>query len=331
MAESSRPANRERSRLLFGAKLLVGLALFAWLFIWQDNGRKIYLIFADIDPSYLAILFLMVFGLNLVSCLKWQLFLREYGVRVSVFRLLALYCIGKFFNNFFPSTVGGDIARSYILGREIQSQERSFVSVILERLTGFIALVILAFLFALLNTNLLGQPLIAISFGVVAVAGIAVSMLVVFPGVLDYLAVFLQKMPFLNTVVRKLRLLGHEFNFFRGRSGLLAKALGYSFIFHFMTIVQVYLACLTVNFAPRFLDIALITPIVLMVTSVPLSPNKLGVWEWAFGVFLFQAGGEVPEGVAVALIIRGLGLVVSAMGGVLLISERGHNGRRTSG
>ena len=61
--------------------------------------------------------------------------LRERGVGLPFSRLFVLYLIGKFFNNFMPSMVGGDITRILLLGRQIGSQSRSAASVILERFT----------------------------------------------------------------------------------------------------------------------------------------------------------------------------------------------------
>jgi uncharacterized protein (TIRG00374 family) len=320
LATVSPEKQKKDSSPLFLVKLLVGLSLIGLLF-WQVDLTSIFQLFSKINIKFIALLVLMAFALNLVSCLKWKLFLQEYGNTISVFRLLSLYFIGKFFNNFFPSTVGGDIARSYILGKQIQSKRRSFASVILERLTGFIALNILAFIFALMNIQLLKVPVIAISFSVVGGSTIVLAVVLLFPQLLDTAFNAMPKIPLLVSAMNKFRILLQELAFFKGKYMLLAKSMGYSFIFHSMTIVQVYLVCRAIGFFPDFLDIALITPIILAITALPLTPNKLGIWEWAFGVFLVQAGGEMVEGVTVALVLRGLGLSISVIGGILLIFE----------
>jgi len=313
---------KKRISPFFVLKFLIGSILFIWLFVWQDNGAKIVELFTQINPGYLVPLFVLVFLGNFVSCLKWQLFVKEYGNTISIFRLLALYCIGKFLDNFFPSTLGGDITRSYLLGEQIHSHGRSFASVALERLTGLLAMIILALVFALLNQKLLKEPIFLVSFAFIGAGGCLLVILLMYPSLIEKIVRILGTVPLLNTFLVKIRVIIQEMKFFKKKTSLLAKSMVYSFSFHCITILLVYTACRTIGFYPAFLDVALITPVVLLITSIPLTPNKLGVWEWAFGVFLLQAGGEIAEGVAVALLIRGLGLTVSFIGGVLLLVEK---------
>ena len=308
--------------VFFIFKLIIGIALIIFLFLWQGNGEKVLNLFQNIKAEFLIILLVMVFLLNLVSCLKWQLFLREYGIHVGIIRLISLYCMGKFFNNFFPSTVGGDLARSYILGRQIQSFGKSLVSVLLERFTGFIALSIIAVLFALINTQILKEPLVSTSLIFSIAIGCVTTITIFFPKRALKFLIFFKSFLIFDKVFSRFKAILTEIDDLNRKKALFLSSMGYSFIFHLMTIIQVYIACLTIGFYPNILDIAVITPIILMISSIPLSPNKIGIWEWAFGLFFIKAGGEMAEGVAVALVIRGLGLLVSAIGGCLLLVEK---------
>ncbi len=58
--------------------------------------------------------------------------------------LLGAYLAGQFANNFLPTTVGGDALRIAQLGRRIGSYSQASASVFVERLTGFLALSLLA-------------------------------------------------------------------------------------------------------------------------------------------------------------------------------------------
>ena len=59
----------------------------------------------------------------------------------------------------------------------------------------------------------------------------------------------------------------------------------------------------------------------MVLESLPLTPNSLGVWEWAFSVYLIPAGAELEQGLAVALLLRAKTLVLSLAGGVLYLAE----------
>lgn len=315
--------HRQFRRTLTILKFLFGISLLLGLFIWKDNGRKILHLFLNFQYQYLVMLFCMGTILIWVSCLKWNLVLKEHSINISILRLMGLYCIGQYFNNFLPSMIGGDVARSYLLGRQIKSQSRSLASVFLERFTGLVALVLFAIAFSLINFDLLLQPIIAFSLGFVIIAAAIFIILLFFAAKpIDALSNRLKGKSIATKLFLKLNHVFGEITFFKTRYKLLSKLMSYSLIFHFLTSVNVYFVCLSINFRPSFLDIAVLTPIILLITSIPISPNNLGLWEWAFGFFLVEAGAALPEGIAVALTLRAIGLVQSIIGGVLLLFEK---------
>ena len=160
-------------------KLLLGFALLAGLLMWEGNAQRLWTLFRSMRPGDVLVLFVVGLVMNWISCLKWMVFLKERGTSVSLFRLLNLYFIGKFFNNFMPSMVGGDLMRTYLLGRtQDEFQSQSFASVFMERLTGLIALILLVICFSLADPDLLSEPKIGIAVVAVSLA------LVLFIGVL---------------------------------------------------------------------------------------------------------------------------------------------------
>ena len=79
----------------------------------------------------------------IVSALKWGILLRAQGVSVSVFRLFCYYTCGLFFNNFLPSSIGGDGARAILAGQESGSVSGAAASVVMERIIATVTLSLL--------------------------------------------------------------------------------------------------------------------------------------------------------------------------------------------
>ena len=163
-----------KKNIVFIGKLLIGLGLIAALLLIDDNWRKVLVIAGDMRPLYLIPFFAITLFLTGVSCIKWRLFLTERDVNVPLHRLMSMYFIGTFFNNFFPSSFGGDVVRSSLLGDNIGSQGRALASVFLERFTGFIAMVslaIFAFIFSpfLHDEKLIFWSILIMSSGTVGV------------------------------------------------------------------------------------------------------------------------------------------------------------------
>ena len=111
-----------RRRLWLVVRLAVTFALIGFVIhqagLLEPSGRAEFVeTIRGVDPFYLALSFLVSVVMNLVSSYKWQVLLVSKRIFVSLYRLFALYYIGKFFNLFLPTGMGGDVARVYELGR----------------------------------------------------------------------------------------------------------------------------------------------------------------------------------------------------------------------
>lgn len=311
-----------RQRLLFLGRLALGVSLLTALLIWNDNGRKVLNAFVQAQPLYLIPFFCITYPLLGASCMKWGLFLTERGVVIPFHRLLSLYLIGSFFNNFLPSMIGGDLVRAYVLGRQIDSHAHSLASIFLERITGMIALVTLAVTFYLCDPQLREEPVISVSIVIIGSGCIGLLTVLWKPQLASWLLRPVAAHPYIKQILPKLVQFHEYVMYFKDKPLLVGKAMAYSFAFHFLTGVNVYIACLVLNIPFSFLSAIALTPIILLVSSVPLSINGLGVWEWAFSVYMAQAGAQIDEGLAVALLIRAKVMLVSVVGGVLFLAER---------
>jgi uncharacterized membrane protein YbhN (UPF0104 family) len=307
MAEAK--TKNKLNRLIFTLKLIFGCGLLAALLIWNNNVGHLMKIFRSIQPEFIILLFVVGIALNWISCLKWKLFIDKQGFKVTIYRLLGLYFIGKFFSNFIPSMVGGDLTRTYLLGRQINSQSKSFASVFLERFTGLIALIVLALTFAITNPQILKEPKIGVSIALVSVAFIIFTILLLNPKGIDWISSKLDFVPFLPSVMSNFKTVQKEILYFTDKYRLLSGAMLYS-----------------IKFYPAFLDIAVITPIILLLNTIPVSPNNIGWWEWTFSFLLVEAGTGSAEGLAVALILRGMTLIFSLAGGVFFLLQKHNKG-----
>ena len=48
-----------------------------------------------------------------ITAFRWQTLLKTQGIRLSVLSLASSTLIGVFFNNFLPTSIGGDVYRAY--------------------------------------------------------------------------------------------------------------------------------------------------------------------------------------------------------------------------
>lgn len=91
---------------------------------------------AQIDLRYLVLAFVMQSGGIVLSALKWRRFLSAELGPLPLGALVRFYLIGSFFNNFLPSSVGGDVVRAWQTARAYGARGAVVRSILLERLTG---------------------------------------------------------------------------------------------------------------------------------------------------------------------------------------------------
>ncbi len=311
---------RRKKSILFGVKLAIGLLLLAFLVVNDGNAKKLVEVFAGVRLIYL-VPFLAWSGLIIgISCLKWRLFI-QHERSLPFSRLFLMYLIGMFFNNFLPSSFGGDAVRSYLLGQQVGSGSQALASVFLERLTGFLAMVSLALLAFLLTPAL--QEDVLVQWTVLGIAGLTGGIVLALwrPG---WIQQGLMRISAGSRVARwgaKLERFHACIQSFRHQPRVLMMAMAYSYGFYVLGVVNVYLAGQLLGIRCDLGQLFVVVPIVMLIAALPLTPNGLGVWEWAFSVYLTAAGTFPEQGLAIALVIRGKALLISLLGGALFLLD----------
>ncbi|MCX6338631.1 MAG: lysylphosphatidylglycerol synthase transmembrane domain-containing protein [Candidatus Aureabacteria bacterium] len=295
-------------------RLITGIVLMAFV-IWWVGLEKVGAAFSRIRLAWvIPILVTAYLGIAL-SCLRWKALLAARGINVSVHPLTFYYTIGYFFSSFLPSMFGGDLVRSYIFGKKIKSQLESFASVFMERLTGLAGLVGVAFVASVIN------------YATLAEAGLALFMSAVFAGFIIFLILLFNKplVDYLGGRVKWKRLAKWRERFaafhdaiysFRSRKKTVVIALAYSVLFQLLTSVNTYIVCLALGLQVRLLDIMIVVPLILLICTLPLTPNSMGVWEASFAFFFSRLGVPEAGALSIGLVLRAKNILVALLGGV---------------
>ncbi len=291
------------------------------LLIRKLDWREVRMAVARIEALPVLGLLGLSYALIWTSCRKWRLFLRARGQAVPMGSLLRLYVVGYFFNTFLPGNVGGDVVRSYSLGRSLNNQADAFGTVFLERFTGFIALIGLGVAAGLARPALRGTPYLGAFLAAMAALFAGMVAVLVFAPLQRFAMRILERFPEQGVPKKLKRFLQVVFHF-RDRPDILGRAMLWSVAFHALTIVNVQVACRAFGETPRLLDLAAAVPMVLLVSSVPVSLAALGILEGAYVFFLSRIGVPAPAAMAVALLLRAKTLLLALLGGLLFAVRR---------
>ena len=125
-----------------GLQIAVTLVLVALLL--QEFEWKLFIRYmTSMSLGFYAASFLVVLvGQCLYAC-RWWFVLREVGIKASLPETFQQHLVGTFFNNFLPSTVGGDWSKVYYLGQR-KGYLDVLASVVGDRVVGLYTVVTLA-------------------------------------------------------------------------------------------------------------------------------------------------------------------------------------------
>ncbi len=312
MAFSAPVPARRRSAWMRWGRLLVSAALLAVL-VTKINGQELFPPHHSL-PGAIAFfcggLVVMAASFVLASW-RWQRVLAVYDVHVPLRTLLKHYLAGQFIGNALPSTVGGDVLRVSRGSRDIGSSEIAFASVVLERLTGFVALPVLTFLGFLVRPSLfsLGRSWIAVAIGVGTLVILGVILLLAgsprLAGRFKDHANWMRYIGIVHVGVDRLR------RDRRGARATLFAALAYQL----SVVIAVYCAVHTVGLVkiPNAAVLAFV-PAVAMVQVLPISVGGIGVREGTLALLLHPLGVPTGQAVAVGLLWYMMTLLVSLAG-----------------
>lgn len=281
------------------------------------EATKARLLEVDLDMVLLAAAILLVQAA--VCVMRWGAVLDAIREPLGFIKALKLFLIGSFFSQALPSSVGGDAVRVYKAYHGGLSLSGAVNGVMLERAAAVVVIVpLVAALMPFFLTRVDDQAgtwilSTLVPFAVVAVFGLALLM------VLDRLPERLMHwrvirgMTYLATDTRRLFLAPRH----------AARALGWAAIGHANLALAIMVLARGLDIDVTWIECLVLMPLVLLVTTVPVSIGGWGVREGAM-VAALGLVGTPAEGAFAVSILFGLTLVLVGLpGGALWLGNRG--------
>lgn len=296
-------------------KIVVSIALLTLLLVnvqWSD----IWLQISSMNVTWVLITFtIMVTGLP-ISAWKWGKALEIHRLEYTFGFLQKILCISVFFNNFLPSSVGGDLYRVVRTMPKEGRKSQALSALLLDRLLGLGILLILGYAGGLANllnggTEIASYYILICSLG----GGILLVLVLLFrSGLLLGLREKLLHMKKLDPVVENARYICN------GGKALLAVVV-ISLLYQLLAISTVYTLFVSIDTTIGFWNCALITTVSGLVALLPISINGIGVVEGSFVFVATQFGVELNHAVIVALALRAMTIPLSAACGLVYLYE----------
>ena len=311
----------------FLLRFVVSLAALAGLLyaLRGKFGEALLILKGGIHWGWFSLAILAYFAALALISWRLQLVFRVQGVKVNFPQSFYLSFLGHFFTLFFPSALGGDIAKGYFAYQYSGKKLGSLTGVVLDRLLGFVTVVVIALTAFGIYSRGLDAPFVKhLLYGAL--------------GLLIFGAVFFAS----RRVARKFLI----FSFLVPSADWRQKL---SDLYHAIRNLQhhkkIFLSCLVISFAAQFIFFGdafflsqslgagvslwpffVLVPLVAFVSLAP-SLSGLGVREAGF-VFFFKSFMPAEKAFAMSLLYDIIFYGVSLLAG-LVFAFRGGLGKKT--
>lgn len=301
-----------RRRLVFAGQLLLGLLLIGTL-AWFANVRAVGALLCRTHPGWLACVFLLMLSAYAARCLVHQRIAAVDG-HVPLWRLFLATMVGNFFSNLLPAQIGGDIVRGVYLFEYFPSRSRTYASLIVLRTLGGIGSLIVA----LASAAWLVPPTR------IAVVAIACALTA---GAWWFFRLALRPMTAKDLVEHGLtgrlrgiaRRLVHAVLSYRRHKAMLGGALAASCGITLISVAMYLVAAQALGVSMNWRQALFTGSATQLSALVPGTPGGLGIGEGTFVIAAKEMGVAAGQALAVSLLIRGVAIIISLLGGLLYL------------
>lgn len=288
------------------------------LLLRQVDKRSLLDIVRHADKYILGLAFAVFSSGYLLALYRWEMLLKAVGIRIPFRRVAVSFCGGVFFNVFLPSTIGGDLVRSIDLSAYTKKPKEVVATVILDRLSGYVGLVIVALLALLFGGSLVSDRAVLTSLAVI-VGILVIALLVLFNNFLfSRVNRFLQASR-AGGIREILGDLHHEIYIFRQHRSAIMMNLFLSILIQAVSPLAFYITALSLGIKVNIAYFFIFIPLISAITLLPISIGGLGVREYTAKLFFAKVGILANSAFAISLLNSIFILVCAAAGGIVYI------------
>ena len=306
--------------ILLTLRIAISVSLIAFLVKTQlkDFQSVIEILRSSNKILLLLSLSTHIFGVW-ITAFRWKTLLNTQKVRLGTSTLSVTVLIGLFFNNILPTSIGGDVFRTYDASKKAKIPLSTSASVIVvERLTGVVsaATYLIAALF--LGFTAIGNQPVIIPIVIFFIISLIIAFLIINPSVLRLGKLF-NRFSFLRRLREKLSNTYNTLSSFKKYKVVLVKVLIYSFLLQFSVILNYWLAARALGIDLSLTAFIFIVPVVAIIAMIPISIGGIGPRENSL-VFIMVAMGITNEKAALcSLLILFMFILVGIVGGIVYI------------
>ena len=281
-------------------------------FLHSKLAESLLILRSDVSWSFFALGFISFALAVVLQTFRLQMVFRVQGIRVNYHETLYLNFVGLFFNLFFPSAVGGDVAKVYYATKHSKKKMESTTGVILDRMLGFASIILMAVLAVFFFSKTLNDSRLN-------------QMVYLFLLVLLFFILFFASRRFAKSFRGLMAMIPSKkwrerfaamyeaIYDYKNHKGVLALSILLSFLGQALFVTAYYFVALSLKIRLPIWLFFILVPVITIVSMAP-SLGGLGVRE-AGAIYLFKRFVPTERALALSLLLDLVIYAFSFMGG----------------
>ena len=311
---------KNKKVILLIARIAISVSLIVYLISTRLNDFSSIIEILKSSNKLLLLLSLSTHALGTyITAVRWKALLNTQKVKLSTATLSVTVLIGSFFNNFLPTSIGGDVFRTYDASKKGKIPLSTSASVILvERFSGVVGAATYAIIALFLGFTAIGHRSVIIPIIIFFVVTVILAFLIINPS-LFRLGKISNKFKFIRKLKEKLSNVYNTLISFKKYKKELIVVLIFSFLLQFTVILNWWLAAMALEIHLTLTAFIFIVPVVATIAMVPISIGGIGLRENSL-VFIMVTMGITNEKAALcSLLILLMIILMGIIGGIIYI------------
>jgi uncharacterized protein (TIRG00374 family) len=313
---------RATSRTLRAALGLGSVALLVWL---VDPAQTLAVL-RESDPVYIVASLVLMAIVLVLRAHRWWTISRDIGLPMPFMLLLELTAVSNFFNLFLPGSVGGDAYRAYRVAQVSDRRLRSLAGVVIERLTGLVALMAVCVVAMVWSYKLLPfHPGLMIGFCFLVVAGLVTGFWAAARARRLYgrFKGWIPDMVARRVPPEKWEVILEVVEDVVRRKRVFATGLMTGLVLQVVVIATYYTTSLALQTDIPLRYFYVFFPLIELASMIPITVNGLGLKEGLVVMSLRYAAVTPAASMGLAILNRLLAAVIALVGGAIWLVRRG--------
>ncbi|MBF0570729.1 MAG: flippase-like domain-containing protein [Candidatus Omnitrophica bacterium] len=293
----------------------LSFALLAWIFITIDY-KHIWQAVKGSDMRYMSAAGFIFFMINFLLIWRWRILMKAVGLKAGSLSSMRWFFIGLFCNLAPISSVGSDVIRGLGLAQEVGHKPKIFASIVLDRLSGFAGIVILAAAAFFLGHGIIQNKLVILAIASLSIVSGMFVVVLFSHRIFSFTCKAFEAWPkFKENLMR----LHYDIVLLKGKQKKGWEAIIISIFAQVVLALEFYLSAQGMHQNIPLVYFIIFSPIVCVVTALP-SIGGLGFREigWVYLLPLVGVPKEMAGGLS--LINSAFTIIAGLLGGLFYVT-----------